>query len=94
MQQIKVLVRNEELYQLLLLISLLDTDSLKGHNGGRGGQGSLLSSVVDLRQTYLRLYQRKYCLNNFNSGITYSAFKRATETIKIVAKFLEFFREF
>ena len=29
-----------------------------------------------------------------NSVITYAAFKRAAETIKIVAKFLEFFREF
>ena len=53
MEQIKVLVRNEELYQLLLLISLLDTDCL--------GHGGILSCVVNLRQTYLRLYQRKYC---------------------------------
>jgi hypothetical protein len=87
MQQIKMLVTNEELYQLLLLVSLLDTDGLDERDG------DLFSRVVTLRQTYLRLFQRKFGRTN-ETSMDYATFKRATESIKVVARILDFFNDF
>ena len=95
MLKIKSLVLNDELYQILLLISLLDLEGLVGAQEPLGGQyqghGGLFAKVVNLRQTYLRLFQRKYCKASDNTVIDYTTFNEAAKAIKAVAKFLEFF---
>ena len=93
--KIKNLVFNDELYQLLILITLLDLEGLVGDQEPLGGQfqghRDLFAKLVNIRQTYLRLFQRKYCKSNDNTVIDYSTFNEAAKAIKAVAKFLEFF---
>ena len=72
------------IFQLLLLVTLMDTDELTIE------PCSNFEGIIKMRQHYLRLFQRKLysakCTN-----LDYAQFRNVVEEIKIFARLMELF---
>jgi len=79
-KEIADMVSNEQLFQLLLILTLLDTEGLPNLKS--------YSQVSRMRQIYLKLFQRKLIAAGC-SFIDYARFKKTLKKIKIFAAILE-----
>jgi hypothetical protein len=67
---------NDQMYQLMTLITLLDVDGLDFSSGDDG--------ILQMRQTYLKFFQRKLRAADC-SFVDYSTFRQTLEKVKILA---------
>ena len=82
MNEISRMVSNDQLFQLFVLLTLLDTEGL--YHVGR------FTEVLKLRQMYLRLFQRK--LNSMGCSYTdYACFRRTLSNVRKFAALLDTF---
>lgn len=82
-EEISKLACNEQLFQLMMLVVLLDTDDISSGT-------SSLSGLVKVRQYYLKLFQRKLYSARC-SFIEYSQFQMIVKKLRIFSKMLELF---
>ena len=80
MKEIADMVTNDQLFQLFIILTLLDTQGLPN-------MGSF-SQVFRMRQIYLKLFQRKLIAAGC-SYIDYATFKKTLKRIRIFASILE-----
>lgn len=73
---------NEQTFQLLILLTLLDADGLPN--------ASSYSRILKARDTYLKVYQRKLYAMNF-SFIDYAKFRATLNNIKLVTNMIEIY---
>lgn len=79
--EISKLVSNDQLFQIMMLVVLLDFDL---------SDSGVMQELVKVRQHYLKLFQRKL-FSVKCSFIEYSHFHKAVKKLKIFAKMLELF---
>jgi len=82
-EEISKLVCNEQLFQLMMLVVLLDTDEIASGETSLGG-------LVKVRQYYLKLFQRKLYSARC-SFIEYAEFQTIIKKLRIFSKMLELF---
>ena len=84
MEEVAKMVQNDQIYQLFVLVILLDTEGLSNIDTYAG--------VMKTRQIYLKLFQRK--LNAAGcSYVDYSEFQKTLKKLKILGNFLKLFFE-
>jgi len=82
MKDVAKMVHNDQIYQLFVLVILLDTEGLPNLKSYAG--------VIKTRQVYLKLFQRK--LNAAGcSYVDYSEFQNTIRKLKILGSFLKLF---
>jgi hypothetical protein len=82
MKEVAKIVQNDQIYQLFVLVILLDTDGLSNHKSYAG--------IMRTRQIYLKLFQRK--LNAAGcSYVDYSEFQKTLRKLRILGNFLKLF---
>ena len=81
-KELSELCHNVNIYQLFVLLTLLDVEGL--------GDSSSFSGILKLRQIYLKFFQRKL-LSVGCSFVDYAHFKRTLKKVKIVANLMENF---
>jgi len=74
---------NEETFQLLLLLTMLDTEGMSNTRS--------YCHVFRMRDFYLKLYQRKLYAANCNSFMDYAKFRRTLSKIKLVTNLVELY---
>jgi hypothetical protein len=82
MTEISRMVSNEHLFQLFVLLTLLDSDGL--YDVGP------FTDILKLRQIYLKIFQRKLSAVGC-SYIDYASFRRALNKVRLYASLLEKF---
>ena len=80
MTTVAQILRNDLLYQLLLLITILDTEGLIDKN-------PRYEEIQKLRQAYLKLLQRKLYAAQCTT-LEYHQFEMILQVVKIIATFL------
>ena len=82
MQEMKDMVINDSIYQIITILSLLDTEGLD--------HSPLFGEVLKLRSIYLKLFQRK--LNAVGcSFVDYATFRETLQKVRILANLMETF---
>ena len=82
MREISRIVSNEQLFQLFVLLTLLDSEGLY--------EVGPFTEILELRQIYLKLFQRKLTAIGC-SYIDYACFRRALNKVRLYANLLEKF---
>ena len=80
LQDVSDMCINDHTFQLLVLLSLVDTEDLP--------QNLSYANIFELRNTYLRIFQRKLAAANC-SFIDYAKFRSTLSKVRIVANLIE-----